>query len=235
MLQTREDELADILKGQSSLLQEAYSILEQEEKQDEVVQAAIRSNRKEQHNDLTGLDPARIFDLETIRRTCIKYRLRFLVSGRYKGEIPGAAVRAVRHLEAQAGKHVKGFMIMAPAERFQLSDCDTDPILFVPVGAGSYYMVHRWGRDMRPWRLALGWPLRDWPQFVALAFAASLLIGSLIPTAWVSAQAGAPWWGTYRLGAIFCTTMLVGAITSYTWWAFFGQFSKDAWNCKTFN
>lgn len=235
MLHTKEDELVSILRGQSSLLQEVYSILEQEEKEDEVVKAAIRSNRKEQVNEVEGLDPARIFDLGSIRNICIKYRLRFLPSGRYKGEIPQGAVRAVRHLEAKAGKPVKGFMMMAPAERFQLSDCDADPMLFVPVGHGRYYLVHRWGRDMHPLRIVLGWPVRNWPQFVAVAFVAALIIGSLVPTSWVTAQPNATWWGTHRLGAIFCTSMLVGAVTSYTWWAFFGQFSKDAWNCKTFN
>lgn len=235
MFRTRENELASILMGQTALLQEAYSILEQEEKHDELVQAAIRANQKELANEMEGLDASRVFDRATIRNICIKYRLRFLPSGRFKGPVPNEAIRHVRHLEAQVGKPVKGFMILAPAGRFQLSDCDADPMLFIPVGEDRYYLIHRWGRDMHRLRAVLGWPLRNWPQFVATAVVVALLLGCLVPTSWVVSQAGAPWWGLHRVGAIFCTAMLMGAVTSYTWWAFFGQFSKAAWNCKTFN
>mgnify|MGYP001255428080 CR=1 FL=1 len=235
MNQAKEDELIDLLRGQSALLQEAYSVLEQEEKQDQLVWASIRSNLKKDENDLPPLDPARLFDLDSIRNICVKYRLRFLPSGRFKGPIPQEAVMAVRQVERQAGKPVKGFMIMAPAERFQLCDSDADPMLFIPVGNNNYYLLHRWGRDMHPLRAWMGWPVRHWPNLVITALAFVLLLGALAPTSWLTVDPGAPWWGTYRFGAIFCTAMLVGAATSFGWFAFFGQFSKEAWNSKTFN
>ncbi|MCO6483469.1 MAG: hypothetical protein J5I62_11835 [Flavobacteriales bacterium] len=235
MADIKEEELASILKGEGAVIQELYAILEQEEKEDAIVRAVIRSTFHEEINPATGLAPHRLFSREVIRRTCIKYRLRFLPSGRFKGPIPSQAVTAVRHLEKRTGMPAKGFMILAPAGRFKLSDCDADPMLFVPVGEDLYYLVHRWGRDMHPLRAVTAWPVRNWPQFVATSFVAALLIGALIPTAWVAAKADASWWGSYRLGAFFCTAMLVGAITSYCWWAFFGQFSRDAWDSKTFN
>lgn len=235
MPHTKEDELVSLLKGQGALLQEVYSILEQEEKQDELARAAIRSNLTHGMNHAEGLDPARIFNAGTIRTICIKYRLRFLPSGHFKGEIPHGAVRAVRHMEDRMGRPARGFMVLAPSERFRLCDCDADPMLFVPVGNGRYYLLHRWGRDMHPLRAALGWPVRNWPHLVATASAAALLLGALVPTAWISTEAGAPWWSIQRFGAFFCIAMLTGAVTSYCWWAFFGQFSKDAWNSKTFN
>ncbi len=235
MPHTKENELADLLKGQSDLMQEVYSLLEKEEKQDELVRAAIRSSYKPAVNQLQGLEQRRIFSNEAIRRTCIKYRLRFLPAGRFKGPVPHQAIAAVRQLEQWAGRPVKGFMILAPAGRFKLCDCDADPILFVPLANGQFYMVHRWGRDMHPLRAVWGWPVRSLWHVVACAFTLALLLGALAPTTWLTPEPGAPWWGLYRFGAIFCACMLVGAACSFGWLAFFGQTSREAWNSNTFN
>ncbi len=49
---------------------------------------------------------------------------------------------------------LRGFKVMAPAARFKLCDSDADPLLFVPVGKDHYYLVHKWGGDLR-WHRAL--------------------------------------------------------------------------------
>lgn len=235
MRHTREEELAELLRGQASIVQEAYSILEQEGKQDELVQAAIRSNLKVRTNDLFAVDPARVFSLEDIRGICIRYRLRFLPSGRFRGAIPHEAVHAVRHLEARAGHPVHGFMVMAPAKRFQLCDCDADPMLFVPLADGTFYLAHQWGREIGLWRAALGWPVRTWRHLVVTVVLAAALFTALLPAPWLTNDPHAGWWGGFRLGAFFCTTMVACAATAFGWLALFGQFSAEAWNSKTFN
>lgn len=235
MRHTREEELAELLRGQATLVQEVYSILEQEEKQDELVRAAIRSNLKERANHLSGLGRSRIFSMEDIRRSCIRFRLRFLPSGRFRGAIPHEAVHALRHLEAQVGQPVHGFMIMAPAKRFQLCDCDADPMLFVPLGDGTYYLVHQWGREIGPWRTLLGWPVRTWQHLAFTVVLASAIFAALLPTAWLTNAVDAGWWGGFRFGAFFCTTLVACAATAFSWLAFFGQFSTEAWNSRTFN
>ena len=235
MAHTREDELASLLRGQGAIMQEIYSLLEQEEKKDLLVRAAIAASNRAVPNDLEAPDPVRCFDLETIRRTCIKYRLRFLPAGYFKGPLPSQAIIAVRQLERSMGKPLHGFMILAPAQRFRLCDCDADPLLFIPLADGTYYLLHRWGRDLHPLRAVAAWPFRSWVHLVASVALITALTASLIPTHWISADPTADWWGGYRFGAFFCLAMLAGAATSLCWFSFFGQFSKEAWRSKTFN
>ena len=235
MSRTREDELIGLLRGQASIVQEVYSILEDEEKKDAVLRAAVLSSLKHQQNDVAGLDRDRIFDIEDIHRACIKYRLRFLPAGRFKGNIPREAIYALRRLEPRSASPLGGFKIMAPAQRFRLCDCDADPLLFIPVGGGSYYMVHQWGRSMNPWRAVMGWPVRNWKNLVITVLSASMIIGCLTPSSWLTADPGVSWWGGHRLMAIFSTMMFLCAFTAFGWMAFFGQFSEEAWDSKTFN
>lgn len=235
MLQTKEERLARLLRGQDSMIQQTYSILEEEQKKDDILRAVVLSTLKHHENRIPGLDPSRIFDIEDIRRTCVKYRLRFLPSGRFKGQLPNEAIYAIRQLEAHAGGPVSGFKIMAPAQRFKLCDCDSDPLLFVPVGRGAYYLVHQWGRELSPWRVVLGWPARGMAELVATVLVAALVFGALTPTDWLTREAGAGWWGGHRIYAFVFTSLLFCAGTAFGWLAFFGQFSKEAWVSKTFN
>ncbi|MBP8824546.1 MAG: hypothetical protein KBH07_12970 [Flavobacteriales bacterium] len=235
MARTKVDELTSLLRGQGAVMQETYSILEQEEKQDQLVRAAIHASLKHRRNQLDGLDPERMFGLEDIRRTCIKYRLRFLPSGRYKGRLPAQAVQAVRHLEHEMGKPVHGFMMLAPAQRFQLCDSDADPVLFIPLSNGSYYLLHRWGRDMHPLRAVLGWPVRNWAHLVGTVTVFAVVLAALLPTRLLASDPMADWWGLHRFGAFVCIASLAGAATSLCWFTFFGQFSAEAWRSKHFN
>ncbi len=235
MSNTREDELIGLLRGQGSIVEEVYSILEEEEKKDDLLRAAVLSSLKHQENSVVGLDPLRIYDVEDIRRACVKYRLRFLPAGRFKGHIPKEAIYALRQLEARSDTHLNGFKIMAPAKRFRLCDCDADPLLFIPVGGGSYYLVHQWGRSISPLRAVTGWPVRNWKNLVVTVLLASVLIGSFTPSSWLIADPTVAWWGGHRVMAIFSTMMLLCAATAFGWLAFFGQFSEEAWDSKTFN
>lgn len=235
MPHTREDELFGILRGQGSVLQEVYSILEDEEKKDELLRAAVLSSMTHRVNHVAGLDPSRIHGAGDIRRACVKYRLRFLPAGRFKGDIPREAILALRQLEECADAPLVGFQIMAPAKRFRLCDSDADPLLFIPVGEASYYLVHHWGRSISPLRAVLGWPVRSWKHLVATVLIASILIGAATPSSWLVADPAVGWWGGHRLMAIFSTTMFLCAATAFGWLAFFGQFSEEAWDSKTFN
>ena len=235
MSHTKDDELASLLRGQGVIMQEVYSILEKEEKKDDLVSASIRSSMKARENQIHGLDPSRLFDVEDIRKSCVRYRLRFLPAGRFMGTIPREAIYAVRQLEARSVEPLGGFMIMAPAKRFQLCDSDADPLLFVPVGNDKHYLVHQWGRELHPWRAALGWPVRGWMQLAVTVLVFSALLSALVPTAWLTPEQAASWWGAYRFGAFFSTTLFVCAATAFSWFAFFGQFSKEAWDSRTFN
>ena len=235
MLHPNEERLARLLRGQESLMQDVYSILEEEQKKDDILLAVVRTSRIHRENQLTGMDPARVFEMEDIRRTCIRYRLRFLPSGNFKAEIPLQAMLALRHTESMAAAPLVGFKIMAPSRLFELEDCDADPILFVPVGGGRYYLVHQWGHEIGPVRALLTWPVRGPWHLLATVLVLAGTVAALIPTSLIAVDASAGWWGAHRFFVFFWAIMTACAATAFGWLAFFGQFSNEAWDSKHFN
>jgi hypothetical protein len=235
MLSANEERLRAILLGQEQVMREVHGILAQEQERDDLLRAAVLSSKGVRPNRIARLDPDRVYHEQAIRSICIRYRLRFLDGGRYKGAIPGGAIMELRRLEARSEGPLRGFKIMAPAARFRLCDKDADPLLFVAVGPSHYYLVHKWGRDLRPLRALAVLPLRSalHGSFTLLAFA--LLVAALLPNTAVGAAASAPWWGGHRLLAALWTVMLTAGFASFAWFAFFGKFSDRAWNDPNLN
>lgn len=229
------ERLARLLLGQEALMQDVYAILEEEQKKDDVLLAVLRSSHGHRENRLHRPEPARIFSVEDIRRTCIRYRLRFLPTGRFKGHVPPQALVALRRTEAMADAPLSGFRIMAPAKAFRLGDCDADPLLFVPLGQGRYYLVHRWGGEIHPLRAALSWPLRGPWQLLAAILVFAAAVAAAAPTELIAVDPAAGWWGPHRFFVFLWASLTTSAITAFGWMAFFGQFSAEAWNSRHFN
>ncbi len=79
------------------------------------------------------LESENIYHIEHIKQICIDYRLRFLDSKYFKGDIPPEAISKIKQLEKQHNSELTGFKIVAPSKLFKLKDKD-DPLLFVPLG-----------------------------------------------------------------------------------------------------
>lgn len=231
---TERERLELALLGQSKLIQEVHELLADEADIDDRLRASLRASRKPVPVELPVAEPDRVFSLSTIRSMCITYRLRFLEGARYKGRIPGPAVYGMRQLERRVGDQVVSYMVMAPSAQFKLCDSEADPLLFVPIGNDRYYLVAQWGRDLSPWRAAAFWMVRS-PLHLALAvLASSLLLTITLPGAWLG-DAGLPALNGQRLLFLFWSVMALSGFTLFGWFAFFGQFSKDAWNSRYFN
>lgn len=148
---------------------------------------SINTKIKELNNDLyykvnAKLDSDRIFTIDQIRAVCIKYRLRFLDSGLFKNEIPKEAIFEVKRLEKEWDFKTENFKIIAPKKLFTLTDKDSDPILFVPIGENKFYFIHKWGGELNRLRSTLAYPLRNVETlFVTLAVLATVF-SALIPT-----------------------------------------------------
>lgn len=235
MIRANDDRLRKILLGQQQVVQEVYEILDEEQRKDDVLRAVVLSWKGKAINHIPRLDPDRVFTVDEIRRTCITQRLRFLDAGYFKGPLPPQALYELRRLEARMDEPLKGFKIMAPARRFRLCDSDADPLLFVCVGPQQYYLVHKWGGDLAPWRTAVHWPLRGPWQLIATLLVAAGVAASLLPN-WVIGQGDqSAWWGTQRLLAFIWTPLVLASFTVFSWFTFFGQFSANAWNDRHFN
>ena len=118
--------------------------------------------------DFDLLVPHKIFHVDQIRKVCIDYRLRFLDIKYFKGNIPPSAIEKICDLEKTHETDLKGFKIMAPSVLFRLQKTD-DPLLFVPIGNGYYYLIHKWGNDLSPARKVWAWPFKNiWNLLVAV-------------------------------------------------------------------
>src|SRR6056300_1048247 len=113
-----------------------------------------------------SLDADRIYHIDQIKSLCIAYRLRFLDSSLFNGTFPAEAIDAVKDFEAQQGKEIKGFKMIAPAGMFKLAEKDKDPLLMVPMGNNYYYLLAQWGNDLHAMRKVLVYPFRSFESIM---------------------------------------------------------------------
>jgi hypothetical protein len=132
----------------------------------EAYKSRIKSNLDNQNNSYVNsltfdnLDMDKIFHIDSIEKLCIKYRLRFLDTHLFKGEYPNELYSIIPELEATHDTKLENFKIMAPSKLFRLKTKE-DPLLFVPIGNGYYYLVHKWGDDLKTYRKLLVWPFKN--------------------------------------------------------------------------
>ncbi len=159
--------------NEQALLEEVKAVLLSEKETQEELQKRILSGQGEGsgHNDFDFelLETPRIFHLSQIKKICVAYRLRFLKTKFFKGELPVEATAAVKELEAQHGTTLKDFQMVAPAKYFRLENAD-DPMLFAPIGNDYFYLVHKWGRDVHPLRKLAMWPLKNLENLIVFSF-----------------------------------------------------------------
>lgn len=229
-----EEELRS-LRGSTAFLEAVKGILEEEQKTDDVLRAMVLSSRGDRPNSIKGLDLDRVHHEDAIRNVCIKYRLRFLESGLFKGGIPLQAVHELRQLETRASAPLTGFRIMAPSSHFRLCDAEGDPLLFVPLGNGLHYLVHQWGGDLAWHRALLNWPVRTVYHLAATVLLMALMIAAVAPFEFVNAPGTSGYWTGGRTLFFFWTAMVLMGFTAFGWMAFFGKFSVDAWKSRHFN
>ena len=123
----------------------------------EIISSKSDSNNK---FNFDKLDKNKIFDLASIKKICIDYRLRFLDHKYFKNSLPKEAFLEISKLESDHKTILSDFKIMAPSKLFRLKNTD-DPLLFVPLGNNYFYLVHKWGDDLHPVRKLLMWPFKN--------------------------------------------------------------------------
>jgi len=235
MIRANDERLRQLLIGQQQVLQEVQEVLDTEQKKDDILRAVVLSSFGQHINRIERLDPDRIFDEESIRRLCVGFRLRFLDAGRFKGTMPPRALYELRRLELRSASPLKGFKVMAPASRFKLCDSDSDPFLFVPIGPKHYYLVHRWGNPVSPWRSIAGWPFRGPVELAVSVLMLAILAAAFLPNRFIGASPAEAWWGAHRVLAMLWTSMVFASFTVFAWFTFFGKFSRQAWRDHRFN
>ena len=159
------------------------AIFDQKEAINSRVKSTLETPNNSYVNTLTfdALDFDKIFHIDSIKKLCINYRLRFLDTHLFKGEYPKELYSIIPNLENDHKIQLKDFKIMAPSKLFRLKTKE-DPLLFVPIGNGYYYLVHKWGDDLKSYRKILVWPFKNINTLIFTSIILSLLstaIGSI--------------------------------------------------------
>lgn len=132
--------------------------------------------------DLTKLDANRIFGVDEIQKICVDYRLRFLDAKYFKGDIPYEAIAEVKRIQKNQTEEITGFKLIAPAGMFHLKEKDKDPLLFINLGNGHYYLVHKWGKELNRWRKLLVYPFRSFESLFFTIIGFAFLVAASVPS-----------------------------------------------------
>ena len=168
---------------EENILQQVFACLEN----DFLVETAIQEFLENEHTstennfNLEILESSEIYHLSDIKKICIDYRLRFLDSHLFKNEIPYEAIQKIKKIQKDHQTELKGFKIMAPSKAFKLKNAD-DPLLFAPMGNGYYYLIHKWGNDLSPFRKFKMWWFKSLENFLLLLLIFSVAITALLPS-----------------------------------------------------
>lgn len=214
------------------ILKEVYGILEKHHENQVRIEKNIGQGGGEVVNgfDFELLETDKIYHISQIKKICIDYRLRFLDSKYFKGDIPQEAFQKIDAMEKQHHIELSGFKIIAPSKLFKLKDKD-DPLLFAPIGNGYYYLIHKWGNDLHPLRKLLMWPFKSIINLTSVVFVVSYLVTLLVPDGLFSkANSNAQFWIIF-----FFMFKCLASVVIFYGFALGKNFNPEIWNSKYFN
>ena len=175
---------------EQSIMNEVERIFSENANQREEILSTLteRPSEIENHFNFDLLDSSHIFHIDDIKNLCVNYRLRFLDSHYFKGDFPEEAISEIRNLEKNHEITLKNFKIIAPAKLLKLENAD-DPLLFAPMGNDYFYLIHKWGNDLHPFRKLQMWPYKNFENLVFTVAVLSLLLTTIMPMNWFTPNA----------------------------------------------
>ena len=203
-----------------------------EEQQDAKIGQRLKAENACKLNtlDFDLLESKKIYHIRHIKEICIDYRLRFLDSNYFKGDIPQQAISKIKQLEKEHGTTLNGFKIVAPSKLFKLKDKD-DPLLFVPLGNDYFYLIHKWGNDLHPMRKVLMWPFKSIVNLTLLVFITSYFVALMFPLGlFTKTISGYEFWILF-----FFMFKMLAAVVIFYGIAKGKNFNPAIWNSKYFN
>ncbi len=219
-------------QNQDIMLEQVYHILKNHQSNEDRIKSNIsNSNNAVITNfDFDLLKTDAIYHIDQIKRICIDYRLRFLDSTYFKGEIPEEAFSKIAALEKEHNTEIKNFKIIAPSKLFKLVDKD-DPLLFAPIGNEYFYLIHKWGNDLGAFRKLFMWPFKNVINLLVVLVVLSFLVIQLIPHGLFSKNNS----GVESLVLFFFMFKSIVAVVIYYAFAMGKNFNPAIWNKKYFN
>ncbi|MEY4969435.1 MAG: hypothetical protein RLZZ261_1206 [Bacteroidota bacterium] len=183
--------------------------------------------RREGQLPLDAMNRDRIVHERHLQAMCIAYRLRFLDANHFTGQIPYEAVAEMERLDRAAGTRLNGYKIVAPASMFQLSYQDKDPLLLLDLGRGYYYLVHKWGGEVNPFRRLMMYPLRSFPAMLRSVVGFCALVAALVPESVLGEHPG-----FVRIIFFFYLLFATSAMTALYGFSRAKNFSENLWTSR---
>jgi hypothetical protein len=233
---TNIEEKLQRLKNKQSVevdvLKAVEKILERDTLKDEKILETINSGSGAVSNsfDFELLETKNIYHIDQIKAICIDYRLRFLDTKYFKGKLPYEAISKIKDLEKNHSIVLSGFKIVAPSKLFKLENAD-DPLLFAPIGNDYYYLIHKWGNDLSPFRKLLMKPFKSFENLILTTLLVSLLATALVPDGIFSNKMTPSQTGTI----FFFMFKAIAAMVIYYGFAAGKNFNTAIWDSKYFN
>lgn len=173
------------------------------------------------------LDSNKIYSINTIKSVCIDYRLRFLDIKYFKNKLPNEVFQKIKSLEKTHNTNIGDFKIMAPSALFRLEKTD-DPLLFVPLGNNYYYLVHKWGNDLHPFRKLIMWPFKNIWNLLFTILLFSFLVTEITPlTLFTKTPNTSSYWML-----LFFMFKAIASVVLYFGFALGKNFNPAIWNNK---
>ncbi len=218
--------------GDENIMAEVLRIFSENEKERNGIISNLTEPSKEISNrfNLELLQADKIFHIDDIKKLCVHYRLRFLDSHYFKGNFPEEAISEIRKLEKEHQTSLKNFKIVAPAKLLKLENAD-DPLLFAPMGNDYFYLVHKWGSDLHPFRKLLMWPYKNFENLVFTVAVLSAILTAMAPMHWFSVNPGI---AEYLFLAFFIFKGVSGFVIFYGF-AKGKNFNDAIWDSKYYN
>ena len=218
--------------SEEQIIREVYLLLQKSAREEEKILKKISGNTSRVENSFNFdlLETDRIFHIDQIKDICINYRLRFLDSKYFKGEIPHKTISKIKLLEEKHEMEIEGFKIVAPSKLFKLADKD-DPLLFAPIGNGYFYLIDKWGNDLHPMRRILVWPFKNIVNLTLLVILISFLTTLFVPDGLFSKTNSQKEF----MIIFFFMFKSVAAVVIFYGFALGKNFNPAIWNSKYFN
>lgn len=173
------------------------------------------------------LETKNIFHIKQIEKICVDYRLRFLDTKYFKGKYPQQALDNIKYLENTHNTELDGYKIIAPSKMFVLEKAD-DPLLFAPMGNGYYYLIHKWGNDLNPFRKQWAWSFKSLENLIIAVVVVSLIATLLTPDGLFTKNQDF----SQDIMVFFFMFKSIGAVVLYYTFALGKNFNKAIWNSK---
>ena len=222
-----------------AVIEEANSLLLSDEEQEKKIINQLSCNNETSINTglIDSLDTQFIFDIQEIKGLAVKYRLRLLPSKCFRNSIPKEAIFKIKQLSKKSNTEIKKFVILAPSKAFDLEDENADPLLFIPLSASKYYLVHHWGNDLSWFNKLLSLPFRNFGTIVTSVGIIAAIIALITPT-WIilnSAEIDMGYWGYHRTAWFIYAYILLASMTTLICFSQSIYPSDYQWNKKTYN